>query len=227
MTQNHDSKKFHGDSMPIQVLAGLWIVALCCANVALAEDSQDHHGAAVVEHHAPNSAFSYNFVELRYIDTTIDEAGGDLDGTGVEIEGSVAVGDRFQAFALYEDIGFDHEIDLSEWAIGFGTHFAVAASADFVAEVGYVSEEISEPGHATHSDEGYLMGVGFRQKIGERGEIQLGVSFVDFSEAGSRTTYELVGEMHVLPTVAVGVGIDISADATSYFAEARVYFGGH
>lgn len=203
------------------------VATLFFGSIALAEDSHDDHGAASSGHDTSHSAFSYNYAELRYIDITVDDHGSDLDGNGFEFEGSIGIGNMFQAYALYEDIGFDHEIDLSEWAVGFGAHFAVVPGMDFVAELGYISEVIKEPGHADHSDDGYLLGVGVRKKIGERGEVQFGINFVDFSTAGSITSFELVGEMHVMPSLAIGVGINASDEATAYFAEARFYFGGH
>lgn len=202
-------------------------VSLCTGGMALAEESQEHHGTASSGHDSSHSAFSYTFAELKYINITEDEEGADLDGNGIELEVSVALSNRFHAFALYEDIGFDHDIDLTEWAAGFGAHWNIVPGMDFVTELGYLSEEVTEPGHEAHSDDGYLLAVNLRKKIGEQSEIQLGIDFADFSEAGSTTSFGLVGEMHVLPRLAVGAGIDMNADSTTYFAEARYYFGEH
>ena len=213
-----------------RVLAGAILIAalsLCCSELALAEDSHGHHAPASSGHDTAHAGFSYNYAELRYIDMTVDDHGSDLDGDGLEFEASVGLGERFQAYALYEKIGFDHEIGLSEWAVGFGTHLSIAPGLDIVADLGYISEEVTEPGHADHADDGYLFGLGLRKKIGEQGEIQVAVNFADFKEAGSVTSYELVGEMHVLPNLAIGVGINAGAEATAYFAEARFYFGSH
>lgn len=203
-------------------------IALCSVGAVSAEESHGgSHSADASGHGSSHSSFSYNFTELRYINVTVDEPGGDLDGDGFEFMGSVGLGDKFQAYFLYEDIGFDHDIDLAEWAIGFGTHMPIVDGTDFVAELGYISEDIKEPGHATHSDDGYQLGIGVRHKVGEKGEVQFGIDFVDFSGAGSITSFELAGEMHVSSNVALGLGVDLSDEATAYFAEARIYFGGH
>jgi hypothetical protein len=202
-------------------------LALCSGSMAFASESQDHHGVASSGHDTSHSGFSYNYGELRYINMTVDDHGSDLDGNGFEFEGSVGIGDRFQAYALYEGIGFDHGIDLKEWAVGFGTHFSMAPGLDLVADLGYISETLSEEGHGSHDDEGYVLGAGMRKQVGERGEIAFAIDYTDFKSAGSTTSYELIGEMHVLPTLAIGVGINTSKTATAYFAEARFYFGGH
>ena len=233
MRQDYDQHDIHGSFQGTSNAQGLACglakaalavsVALCSGNIAFAEDS--HHGAASFGHGDSHSGFSYNYAEGRLIDITIDDHGADLDGTGFEFEGSVGLGDKFQAYALYKDLGFDQDIDVSEWAVGFGTHLSIVPGADFVAEIGYISEEKKEAGHSPHSDEGLIMGLGVRKKVGEKGEVQFGVNYIDFSEAGSVTSYELVGEMHVLPSLALGVGVTASSEATAYFAEARFYFG--
>lgn len=202
-------------------------VALCSGGTALAENNDGHHEASQSQHKSSHSDFSYNYTEMRYLDVTVDEAGVDLGGDGFEIEGSVAVGDKYHAYALYEKIGFDHSIDLDEWAVGFGTHFSIAPGADFLAQIGYISEEVSEPAHATHSDDGYVLGIGVRKKVGDGGEILVAVDFTDLSDAGSITSFELAGEVHVTQNLALGLGVNVSDEATAYFAEARLYFGSH
>ena len=158
---------------------------------------------------------------------TFEEGHTELDGDGFEFEGSVGIGDRFQAYALYKDIEFDHGFDQSEWAVGFGTHYSIAPGLDLVADLGYISETLSEEGHGSHDDSGPVLGAGLRKQVGERGEIAFAVNYMNFEHIGSLTSYEVIGEMHVLPTLALGVGVTTSRLATSYFAEARLYFGGH
>ena len=190
-------------------------VALCSGSMAFGSESQEHHGAASSGHDTSHSDFSYNYGELRYINMKVDEDHTELDGNGFEFEGSVGIGDKFLAYALYKDIGSNHGFDISEWAVGFGTHFSMAPGLDLVADLGYISETLSEEGHGSHDDEGYVLGAGLRKQVGERGEIAFAINYTDVNTAGSTTSYEFVGEMHVLPTLAIGVGINTSKEATA------------
>ena len=201
----------------------LFIAALS-AGQAVADDSDTHSQS--LHQSSDQHGFSYNYTEARYLNVSLDDDGVDLDGTGFEIEGSIGLGQHFQAFAGYEDIGFDHDVDISEWVVGFGAHRSILPGLDLVANLGYVSEDV-ETSHGDHSDDGYLANVGIRKKVGEQGEFLAKVEQLKLDEVGSTTSIELAGEMHVTSRLALGLGVDISDDVTTYFAEARYYIGKH
>src|SRR5687767_4853597 len=68
--------------------------------------------------------FDYTYVELGYAETEFDVAGGgDLDGDGFTLTGSLQLSDDWHAFAAYGNADLDFGIDLDTWQIGAGYRY--------------------------------------------------------------------------------------------------------
>src|SRR5262245_10513133 len=88
--------------------------------------------------HAEN--MSYTYAELGYVDTKQDDL--DVDGDGLALRGSIAFMNNFFAFASYEDLGYDFNIDVTKLQVGVGGHWPLNDKIDLVGRIGIVKAEI-------------------------------------------------------------------------------------
>ncbi len=185
---------------------GLLVAAATLSAPALAEDG-----------------FSYNYLEAAYIDTQIDDGDLDVDGDGIGVAGSVELGESFFLEASYGRQEFDFDVDLDQWTVGLGAHAPLSDAIDLVGRVGYVDAEI-DTDFGSIDDDGYLAGIGLRGRVADNFELEGGVNYVDLGDGGDATTFEFGGRLYLSPNFAIGAGVELDDDVTTWNAGVRFEF---
>ena len=170
---------------------------------------------------AADDGLSYNYVEASYVDSEIDDL--DIDGDGLALAGSVAIGDTMFLHAGYGTLDFDRGIDLDQKTIGLGAHTSISNNVDLIGTIGYVDAELDTP-FGSADDDGYSVGVGLRGKIAEAFELEGGISYVDLDDSGDDTTFNLGGRYYFTESFALGAGIGIGDDVTTWNLGVRLEF---
>ena len=167
---------------------------------------------------------SYDYVEIRYLDTEID-AGGfcDIDGKGFEIGGSLAIADNWHVFGGFQSLGFDFDVDGKSFEIGAGYMQPIAPAADVVARVSYVDGEI-DTAFGDADDSGFGIALGVRQAFGPSLEGSAFVKHVNLDESGNETSLALLGEVFPSEELAIGLTLEFGDDTTTWGIGARYYF---
>ena len=179
-------------------------------------------GAAMTMPAIADDDMSYNYVEAAYVDTEIDD-GLDVDGDGVFVNGSVELGDTFFLTAGYGSQEFDFSVDLDQWAVGIGGHAPISDNIDFVAALRYIDAEVDTP-FGDIDDDGYGAGVGLRARVTDNIELEGGVNYVDLDDGGDDTSFAFGGRYYLTENFALGAGVELGDDVTSWQAGVRVEF---
>ena len=172
---------------------------------------------------------SYSYVEAGWATTELDVGDGfdSVDFDGWLLRGSVALGDTFFLAGEYasqtnDDAGVD--IDLDQYNLGLGAHYALSDNADLVGQISWVKAEVSAAGFGSVSDDGYGLSVGVRGRLGEQFEGEVALKYADFSDGGDSTAGFLAGRWYFTEAFAVGVNAQFDEDTTSYGIGLRYEF---
>lgn len=166
--------------------------------------------------------FSYNHLELGYIDTELDTSGFDVDGDGYGVNVSMALNDQIHLVAGYASQDFDFGVDVDQWQAGAGYHYSFNPNVDFVATVTYLDVTIDTPFRDV-DDDGFGLGAGVRGRLGEQFEVEAGLDYVDLGD--SDTAVRVGGRYYFNEQFAVGAGVSHSDDATTWRVGVRIQFG--
>jgi hypothetical protein len=150
---------------------------------------------------------SYTGVEINYLD--LDGDGG-LNGDGFEFTGSWELNDQFHLFGGWQDQGFDGDVDGRTIELGGGWSHDFSDTLDFVGTLSYMDVNL-DTGFGDFSDDGLAIGGGVRTRLGDSFELDAGLKYVDFDEAGSDTGVSVGGRYYLNDSMAVGASLD-SAD---------------
>jgi len=164
---------------------------------------------------------SYTYVEGGYVHTELDDI--DVDGDGLGLAGSVALGDMFFLRGSYVTQDFDHNVDLNQFEIGLGGHYPLADRLDIVGSISYLDVELDfGPGNA--DDNGLDLRLGLRGRLTDVIEIEGGINYADLDDSGDDTSFSIDGRYYFRPELAVGAGFETSDDATSFSIGLRYEF---
>jgi hypothetical protein len=163
----------------------------------------------------------YTYAELGYVDTENDEF--DIDGDGFALRGSVAFHENFFAFASYQDLSFDNDVDGTGFEVGIGGRWPLNEKIDLVGRAGIVKAEI-EVGRNDFDDDGFLVGARLRSALAPKFEVEGGFDYVDLDEAGDDTSVVLEGRYFFLDQLAGGVSVQFGDDVTTIGVNARWTF---
>lgn len=167
---------------------------------------------------------SYDFARLNYVNTEIDAGPVDVDGDGLEIDGSISIVNNFFAFATYRDLDLDFGLDASLFEIGGGYHHRIAPKVDLVGRLGYVRADIdSSFGNA--DDDGLLLSGGVRSRMTDSIEGRAELIYRTTDAGANDTELELGGDYYVTDRITVGGGLNLGDDATTWFLGGRYSFG--
>ncbi|CAN5205220.1 hypothetical protein BH24PSE2_BH24PSE2_09270 [soil metagenome] len=171
---------------------------------------------------------SYDWVELRYVDTEIEAASPfgnrDVDGDGFAVAGSLSLTEAFQLIGSYRDLAFDFDVDATAFTIGVGYRYPVARETDLVASLAYVSGEVDTV-FGDADDDGFELSAGLRSFVHDRVEVEGGVAYVDLDESGDDTSIFGTGRYWFNDEFAVGAGLAFGNDATTLTVSGRYSFG--
>lgn len=169
---------------------------------------------------------SFNFVQVGYQEVDLDiGVGGDVDGDGWGLGGSVEFGQDFFGYVSYSDIGFDFSVDLTQLQVGIGWKTDVSQNTAFFARAGYAQAEVDAPGFGSADDSGYGLGVGVRSNVTPLIELYGEIAYADLGDGADTTTFGGGIYFNITEMFALGVGASTDDDVTAYGANFRLYFG--
>ena len=174
--------------------------------------------------------FKYSSVTVGYMNVEFDDDfGSSVDGDLFGINGSVAIGESFFAFASYatgdvEDAVGDG-VDMDQANIGFGHHLSLSENVDLVTSLSYEYIELSDQGISI-DENGLGLGVGLRFAATDNVEINGGINYVDYGDIfGDRTSFDAAFLYNFTENFTVSVGGEWGDDVTQYVVGGRYYFG--
>jgi len=167
--------------------------------------------------------FDYNFLTLGYGSVDFDDVG--VDGSGFTLGGSYAMTDSYYAFFDYSAASLDAGIDATLWGAGFGYHRALSDQVDLVAKLSYEYVELDIPLAGSFDDSGLGLAVGVRYAQSEKLELNAGINYVDFSDGGDDTGFELGALYSINDAYSVGLSGAWSDNVSMYTLSGRFHFG--
>ncbi len=165
---------------------------------------------------------SYDYVEVGYVKADIDDL--DIDGDGFGIGGSFGFSENWFMFADYADLGFDFDIDVNTFDVGFGYHYPMSDTVDLAVSAAYVSAEAESAGFS-EDDDGYALKALVRGMVNDAFELNGGINYVDFGgSSGSDTSFEAGALFSFTENVAFGGRVDFADEGNTYEIGLRFYF---
>ncbi len=172
---------------------------------------------------ASADGFDYNYLTLGYGSIDFDEVG--VDGDGYAIAGSFSIAPKFHVFAGYNGGNLDFDIDVTTWGAGFGYNTTLSDKVDAYARLSYEYIEVDVPLAGSVDDSGLGFGVGLRFAASDKVELNAGINYVDYGDAGDDTGFEAGGLYNFTDAFALGLSGDWSDDVSVYSLNGRFYFG--
>jgi hypothetical protein len=173
---------------------------------------------------------SYNHVEVAYGESELDVGGlnQEIDGDGFSLSGSLAVSPNWHVFADFTSADFDFNVETTSYRVGGGYNYPISDTADVIARLSYVNveAEVETPFGTFDADEdGFGVGLGMRGAMTSDFELEGALEYVDLGGDDSGDT-SVIGEARYFftPMFAVGAGVEVGDDVTTYGISARLNF---
>ncbi len=167
--------------------------------------------------------FDYDFLTLGYGSVDFDDRG--FDGSGFTLGGSYAMTDSYYAFFDYSAASLDAGTDATLWGAGFGYHRALSDQVDLVAKLSYEYVELDIPQAGSFDDSGLGLAIGVRFAQSEKLELNAGINYVDYSDGGDDTGFELGALYSINDAYSVGLSGAWSDNVSMYTLSGRFHFG--
>jgi Outer membrane protein beta-barrel domain len=178
--------------------------------------------AAALPFASQADTMDYAHVEAGYVDTELD-VGEKFDGNGIELRGSIPFLDNFFAFASYQDLSFDFDVDATAIEVGAGGHWPLRDKMDIIGRVAIVQSDV-EVGRFSADDDGFLLGARLRTEVAPKFELEGGFDYVDLDDRGDDTSVVLEGRYFFMNQLAGGLLLQFGGDTTTIGVSARVTF---
>ncbi len=162
----------------------------------------------------------YNYAELRYIiDADVNDS--DIDGDGYAFGGSIRIDELFYAFADYESLAFDLNIDTTivQGGMGFIVPFD---KVNGIAELALVHGD-ADSNLGGLDETGYRLGAGVRGYITPDLELRATFNRIDLDEDDSYLT--LAGDYFLSKDFSVNITKEWSAEVERLAIGIRYYLG--
>ena len=166
--------------------------------------------------------FNYTYVELGYAETEFDLAGGgELDGDGFTLSGSIELTDEWHAYAAYGNADLDFGIDLDTWMIGAGYRYPLRDDTDIYGRLLFVNLEADVPG-PDPDDDGLGLQARLRHRVNDDFEVEGGIQYLEIDD--SDTSLQAEGRYYFQDNFSVGVGLTFGGDSDGIGVSARLSF---
>jgi hypothetical protein len=165
--------------------------------------------------------FDYNYLQLEYSNVDLDS----VDGDGFGLSGSYAINPKYHVFAGYQEAGLDFGIDATFLTAGIGHNAALSPVFDAYARLSYQYIDLDAPSVGSFDDNGLGFDVGLRYAASKDLELNAGIEYVDFSDAGDDTAFYAGALWKFTDAFALGLGGSWGDDVSAYTLSGRVYFG--
>ena len=166
---------------------------------------------------------SYNYIQGSYEDIEIDTPGGDVDGDGLGVAGSVEFADTWHGFVSYASADFDFSVDFDQLLIGGGYHSPINDNVDLVARLAYIQLDASALGFSA-DDDGFGIAVGLRGQVAERVEAEGYIEYTDLDSSGDDTSFSGAAWYEFTDKFSLGLQLGFGDDISSWGIAGRFFF---
>ncbi|MEL7312669.1 MAG: outer membrane beta-barrel protein [Pseudomonadota bacterium] len=163
---------------------------------------------------------SYDFLEVRFLDTEID--GSNADGDGFLLGGSYNFHENWLVIGSYTSQDFDGDVDLTGFEVGVGYVWPVDPQFDLFATGSFVDYEV-EFGSFDASEDGLRLTGGIRSRFNEKFEGRAVLNYLDLDD--SDTFIQLAGDYYFTDEFAFGITLDVGGDVDTITFGGRWFFG--
>ncbi|MEM1438602.1 MAG: outer membrane beta-barrel protein [Pseudomonadota bacterium] len=161
---------------------------------------------------------SYNYAELRWVDTELES----VDGDGFQIGGSYELSDQWLVVADLSAIDYDFNVDVTTFSVGAGYLVRYDERFDFVGYARLIRANADFTG-GDEDENGYAISAGTRAKPADNIELRAFLNHVDVFDRD--TFIELGGDYYFDPRVSVGATLQFAGDADTLTLGVRWFFG--
>jgi hypothetical protein len=175
---------------------------------------------------SPAETLSYRYADLAHFpEASIDAPGGDVDGDGVQLRGSLPVYENIFALAEFQDLNLDAGVDVTRLMVGAGIHWPMSNVLDLIARVGIVQQDVSVRS-AEDDDTGVFAGARLRAIVAPRIELEGGIEHQRVEAGGlDNDTYIIAeGRYNFTPQWSAGVLLTVGGDTNVLGAQGRFTF---
>lgn len=165
---------------------------------------------------------SYTYVEASYVATEVDDL--DIDGDGIGLFGSIALGKTFYAFASYADSDYDLDIGSQMLELGVGAHWPLSSKVDIITAAAFIDTNIDVAQFGGFSDEGYLLATGLRIALDPRWELHGAIEYVDIGGTDD-TSFDIGARFYLTQHLALGADYGHNGDGDNWGVALRYDFG--
>lgn len=167
---------------------------------------------------AAASDLSYNFAELRFVNTDI----GNQDGDGLRVAGSFEISQNWLVVGGFTSVDFNNNVDTSTLEIGAGYVHRYNPSLDIIGYAKVVRSEVDFTG-GDNSDTGIALAGGVRGRFTPKFEGRATVNYINVIETD--TYFELGGDFYITNQFSAGATLEFGGDADTLSLGIRWFFG--
>jgi len=169
----------------------------------------------------------YNFVELDYGRTTVDDNNVDVDFDGFGVKGSVKVAEPVYLFGSYQQ-GSDEilgvDVDLNQYQVGVGFRHAISDRADFIGELSYLNQDIEVGNFGSDSVDGGKISGGVRGLLADNFEGYVKANYIDGGDYDGDFTGTLGAQVMFNETWGLTGEAELGSDVKTYMIGLRASF---
>jgi hypothetical protein len=165
---------------------------------------------------------SYNFVELGYVNSEIDDL--DVEGDGFGLRGSFAFAENFHGFASYLDQEYDFDVGVEQIELGAGLNYTIAPNLDFVGTFSYLNVDVDVPGFGSADDSGFALGAGLRGWASDALELRGEVKYAELDDGGDDTTLGVGARYYINKMFAIAADLGFNDDGATWTIGGRFDF---
>lgn len=151
---------------------------------------------------AREEGLRYTFLELAYLYADFDDTGISGDGPGGRV--SLELTEKIHLFGSYDEQDLDFGIGIESSKAGAGLAWPVNADMDVIGRIAYARRELDIPGVERFEDTGYSAEAAVRARVTEQAELEAGIDYTDFDEAGGDTSVQVQGRYFFTERFAAG-----------------------
>jgi hypothetical protein len=153
---------------------------------------------------------NYTKLEISMLDVELDSA--NVDGDGFSFAGGYELNEKIHLFGEWQDQSLDFGIDGRSLELGAGYTHGFSDKLDFIGTLSYVDAEV-KAGNVTADDDGLAVGGGIRTRVADSFEVDAGLKYVDFDNAGGDTGVSVGGRYYFNDSMALGASADFNDNA--------------
>jgi len=169
----------------------------------------------------------YNFVELDYGRTTVDDNNVDVDFDGFGVKGSVKVAEPVSLLGSYQEWSDETlavDVDLNQYQVGVGFRHAISDRADFIGELSYLNQDIEVGNFGSDSVDGGKISGGVRGLLADNFEGYVKANYIDGGDFDGDFTGTLGAQVMFNETWGLTGEAELGSDVTTYMIGLRASF---